>query len=187
MHGSVANEFLVRKKIGKQQHYKKRKQIRYFNTVNIAEWWCESAVVLKVPSLVDMRSTQFLVATFLQLALLIHGQLSVSLRRVERSVICKCQLFCYSDILCHRSPPKGFQIYVLIVTYLFSIFIYQITKSTKVLCVSNILKEHPKVFRKMFILTSTEWRFWDILKTSFLNIFFKCFSISLLFFNIDYR
>ena len=32
----LANDFRVRTKGGKQQHYKKLKQIRYFNIINIA-------------------------------------------------------------------------------------------------------------------------------------------------------
>ena len=32
-----ANDFRERTKEGKQQHYKKLKQIRYFNVINIAE------------------------------------------------------------------------------------------------------------------------------------------------------
>ena len=36
-----ANDFWVRTKGGKQQHYNKLKQIRYFNVINIAKCWCE--------------------------------------------------------------------------------------------------------------------------------------------------
>ena len=34
-----ANDFRVKTKGGKQQHYKKLKQIRYFNIINTAEFW----------------------------------------------------------------------------------------------------------------------------------------------------
>ena len=36
-----AIDFLVRAKAGEPEHYKKLKQIRYFNIINIAECWCE--------------------------------------------------------------------------------------------------------------------------------------------------
>ena len=38
---SPTNAFRVRAKGGKQQHYKKLKQIRYYNIANIAECLCK--------------------------------------------------------------------------------------------------------------------------------------------------
>ena len=37
-----ANYFRVRAKVENEQHYKKLKQIRYFNIINIAEYRCTS-------------------------------------------------------------------------------------------------------------------------------------------------
>ena len=44
---SPKNAFRVRVKGGKQQHYKKLKQIRYYNTANIAECLCKNGCTSK--------------------------------------------------------------------------------------------------------------------------------------------
>ena len=53
----------------KQQHYKKYKQIIYFNIINLPEYWCEISCGLKGSVINQNWSTQFLVAKFSQIAL----------------------------------------------------------------------------------------------------------------------
>ena len=58
-----ANYFRVRAKVENEQPYKKLKQIRYFNIINIAEYRCTSE-----GSVINQSwSTQFRVATFSQM------------------------------------------------------------------------------------------------------------------------
>ena len=90
-------------------------------------------------------------------------ELAMSLRRVNRSVICKCQYFCHFDIqhsqlyrkyyfLCHRNSPSKRFSEVSIATSSFSIFIYQNTKSSTGLNIYNILEECRKALLKMFLI-----------------------------------
>ena len=69
MSSSVANDFRVRTKGGKQQHYKELKQIRYFNIINTAECWCEIGCTSEDSVIHQSWSTRFPMATFSQLAL----------------------------------------------------------------------------------------------------------------------
>ena len=64
-----ANYLRVGTKGGKQQHYKKLKQIRYFNIINIAECWCEIGYTSEGSVINKSWSTQFPVALFSQMAL----------------------------------------------------------------------------------------------------------------------
>ena len=82
----------------KQQYYKKRKQIKYFNIINIAKWWCESAVLLRFPSLTKVEVGNFPLLHFPRWLCLVREQLDMSLRHVEKSVQCKYQCFCHFDI-----------------------------------------------------------------------------------------
>ena len=78
----------------KQQHYKKLKQIRYFNIINIAEcWWTSESSVI-----IQSWSTQFPVATFSQIALFGSWAFAMSLRCEKWSVICEYQCFFLFDI-----------------------------------------------------------------------------------------
>ena len=84
----------------KQHYYIKRKQIRclnIFNIINIltllsadAKW----AILLRVLSLTKVEVHNFLLLHFSRWFCLVNGQLSMSLRGVKRSVICKFQCFC---------------------------------------------------------------------------------------------
>ena len=115
LYASAANVFRVRTKGVKQQHYEKLKQIIYFNIINIDECWCKIGFASEGSFINQSWSTQFPVVIISQMALL-HGQLAMSLRRVKRSIICKCQCFCLFDIqgqfyfkyyfLRHRNPPS---------------------------------------------------------------------------------
>ena len=93
-----ANGFWVRTKEGKQQHYNKLKQIRYFNVINIdIADDAKSAVLcvlLRVRPLVKVEVRNFSLLRFPRWFCLIHDQLGMSLRRVKRLVIFKCQYFC---------------------------------------------------------------------------------------------
>ena len=80
----------------KQQHYKKLKQISYFNFINIAECWCEIGCTSEGLTKVQVRN--FPLLHFPRWLCLVHGKLAMSLWRVKRSVICKCQCFCLFDI-----------------------------------------------------------------------------------------
>ena len=71
MYASPENDFLVRTKGGKQQHYKKLKQIRYFNIVNIAECLCEIGCTSEGSVINQSWSTHLLVDTFFQMALFV--------------------------------------------------------------------------------------------------------------------
>ena len=53
----------------KQQHYKKFKQIWYFNVINIAECWCEIDCTSEGSVINQSSSMQLPVATFFQMAL----------------------------------------------------------------------------------------------------------------------
>ena len=51
----------------KKQHYKKLKQISYFNIINIAECWCKTSFTSEGSVITQSWSTQFPVATFFQM------------------------------------------------------------------------------------------------------------------------
>ena len=65
------NDFRVTIKGGRQQYYKKLKQIRYFNVNNIAECWWEIFCTSKESIVNQSCSTQFPVGTFSQMALFV--------------------------------------------------------------------------------------------------------------------
>ena len=119
VHASAANDFWVRTKRGKQNYYKKRKQIRYLNIfyiVNVLTLLsAKSAILLRVPSLTKVEERNFRLLHFPRLFCLVNGQLSMSLRRVKRSVICKFhvsdslifnngQFYLKCNFLHHRNP-----------------------------------------------------------------------------------
>ena len=58
----------------------------------------KSAILLRVPSLTKVEVPNFLLLYFPKWLCLDHGQRALSLQRVKRSVICKCQCFCLFDI-----------------------------------------------------------------------------------------
>ena len=61
--------FRGKAKAGKQHHYKKLNQIRYFNIINIAgECWCEIGCTSGVSVINQSWSTHIRVATFFQMA-----------------------------------------------------------------------------------------------------------------------
>ena len=84
------NDFRVRIKGGRQQYYKKPKQIRCFNVINIAECWWEIFCTSKESIVNQSCSTQFPMVHFPRWLYLFHGQLVMSLRYVKSLVICKC-------------------------------------------------------------------------------------------------
>ena len=104
MCSSTTNDFRLRAKWGKQQHYKKHKQINYFNIFNIINILtllsanAKSAVLLKVPSLTKVEVSNFPLPHFPRWFCLVHGQFPMSLRRVKRSIIHKLQCFCLFNI-----------------------------------------------------------------------------------------
>ena len=89
--------FLVRANGGKQQNYKKLKQIRYFNIANIAECWCGISCTSEGSVINQSWSTHFLVDTFFQMALFVSWTTYMSLRRVKKLAICEWQCFCLFD------------------------------------------------------------------------------------------
>ena len=101
---STANDFRVRTKRGKQHYYKKHKKIRYLNIFNIISIStllsadAKSAILLMVSSLNKVEVRNFRLLYFPRWFCLANGRLGISLRRVERSVICKFQCFCVFDI-----------------------------------------------------------------------------------------
>ena len=70
----------------------------------------------------------------------------------------------------HRNLP--FEENLLSDNYYFSIlnFHSENTKGTTILYIYSIWEERLKAFLKVFLI---DWRYWDILKTSFLSMFFK--------------
>ena len=88
-----ANDFQVTRKGGKQQHYKKFKQIRYFNIINIAECWCEIGCTSECFVINQSWSMQFTVATFSQMDL--FGSWTTC---YVSAVIYKYQCFCLFGI-----------------------------------------------------------------------------------------
>ena len=113
-----------------------------------AKW----AVLLRVPSItkVEVRKVDFPLLHFPKWLSLFHAQLAMSLRRVKRSVTCKCQ-FSVSLIfnscqfylkyyfLRHRNSPSKRFSWVSIAASLFSIFVHQNTKNTTGLNIYSIL------------------------------------------------
>ena len=94
------NDFRMRTKGRKQKHSNKLKQIRYFNVINTAECWHEIGCTLctSEPSLTKVEVRNFSVLHFPKWLCSVHGQVGISLRRVKRSVIFKCQCFCLLNI-----------------------------------------------------------------------------------------
>ena len=77
-----ANYFRVRTKEGKQKHYNKLNQIRYFNFITIAECCAKLpvlCVLLTVPSLAKAEIRNFPLLHFPKWFCLIHGELGMSL------------------------------------------------------------------------------------------------------------
>ena len=70
-----------RKQGQENKHYNKRKQIRYFNIINIAERWCEIGCTSKTSIINQSWSMQFRLAIFFWMTLLdyINANVSVSL------------------------------------------------------------------------------------------------------------
>ena len=97
VYASVANDFRVRTKRGKQHYWKKRKQIRYLNIFNIINVLAllsadaKSAIHLRVPLLTKVEVRNFPLLHFPRWFCLVNGQLAMSLWRMKRSVICKFQ------------------------------------------------------------------------------------------------
>ena len=54
-----ANDFKVRTNRGNKRHCKKRKQIRYFNIINLLSADAKLTVVLRVPSLKGLAHMEF--------------------------------------------------------------------------------------------------------------------------------
>ena len=93
-----ANDFRLKAKGGKQQHYKKFKQTRYLNIINIVECWCKIGFTSEGFVINQSWSTQFPVATFSQIALFGSWAFAMSLRCEKWSVICEYQCFFLFDI-----------------------------------------------------------------------------------------
>ena len=82
--------FLGENKGPKQQHYKKLKQLRYFNIINIAECWRKIGCFSNVLVINQSWITQYPVATFSQMfpnSQVVYGQLAMSLSLRQSSVI----------------------------------------------------------------------------------------------------
>ena len=135
-----ANDFWVRTKAGKQQHYNKLKQVRYFNVINIAECWCEIGCTLYTSEcsvINQVEVSNFPLLHFPRWFFLIQGQLGMSLRRMNGWSylnVCLFDIQQWSVFKVLLSPSlkctlKEIHLRV-IATFLFSIFIHQNTKST---------------------------------------------------------
>ena len=144
---STRSDFLVRKNSGKQQHYHKRKHNRYFNIIKIVECWRKIGCISEVSVINQSSSTQFLVATFSQMASvwfmgnltcicdMWKGRSYVNANGSVSSIFQNGQLFLKYHFLYHRSFRLKRFSYVWIAASLFAILIYQNTKNTKVLCI----------------------------------------------------
>ena len=93
-----ANDFRVRTKGGEQQHQNKPRQIRLLTLLSADAKPAVICVLLMIPSLTKVEVCNFLLLHFPRWFCLIPGQLGMSLRRVKRSVIYKCQCFRLFDI-----------------------------------------------------------------------------------------
>ena len=99
VYASTAIDFWLRKKRGKQHYYKKRKQIRYFNILNIINILillsadAKSAISLRVRSLTKVEVHNFPLVHFPRWFCLVNRQLAISLRLVKWLVISKFQCF----------------------------------------------------------------------------------------------
>ena len=93
-----ATDFLVRIKGAKQKHFKKIKQIRYFNIINIALCWWEIDCTFEGSVINQSWSSHFPVATFSQMALF-RSWPTCHISTISEGVfICKCQCFCLFNI-----------------------------------------------------------------------------------------
>ena len=70
----------------------------YLTLLTLLKADAKLAVVLKVPSLTKVEVRNFSLLNFPRWLCLINEHLVMSLRRVKRSIICKCQWFCLFNI-----------------------------------------------------------------------------------------
>ena len=66
---STTSDFQMRTNRGKQQYYNRRKQIRYFNIINIVEGWCKIGVISESSVINQNSIKQFRITKFFQMAL----------------------------------------------------------------------------------------------------------------------
>ena len=85
-----ADDNLVKAMGVKQQHYKKLKQIRYFNIINIAECWCEIGCTSEGSVINQVEVGNVVLLHFSKGLCFVHGELVMSLRYVKKVTICKC-------------------------------------------------------------------------------------------------
>ena len=122
----------------------------------------KSAVLLRVLSLTKIEVHNFPWLHFPRWLSLVHGQLAMSLRRVIRSIICKCMMLMflpprYSTMVSFflsttfsvtEIPPRGDSAKC----QLLQIFIYQNSKSIIGLDIYSLLEESVEVLLKMFLI-----------------------------------
>ena len=142
-------------------------QIRYFNILSMINILtllsadAKSAILLRVPLLTKFEWYNFLMLHFPRWFCLVNGQLSVSLRRVKRSAICKFLCFCLFDIQ-HWSVSS--QVLLFSSQKFFPLSFKEIQLSVN--CYVVFLKMFPSDVNR---LTLPRLHFWAY--------FLKCFSI----------
>ena len=93
-----ANDFRVKKKEENNNITRHSSRSDILTLLALLSADAKSDVPLRVPSLTKAEVHNFRLLHFPELLCLVHGQLTLSLRRVKRSVMHKYQCFCLFDI-----------------------------------------------------------------------------------------
>ena len=88
---STRSDFLVKTSSRKQQHYHKRKHIRYFNTINMSSADAKIGCISEVSAINQSSSTQ--------------GRSFVNANVSVSSIFQNGRFFLKHHVLCHRSFP----------------------------------------------------------------------------------
>ena len=93
-----ANDFQVRTKEKNNSITRNSSRSDILTLLTLLSVDVKSTVLLRVPLLTKVPVCNFLSLHFSKWLCLVHRQLAVFLRRVKRSVICKCLCFCLFNI-----------------------------------------------------------------------------------------
>ena len=139
MYASTTSDFQSRTNKEKQQHYNNRKQIRYFNIINISECWCEIVCIFEDSVINQSSSTQFLVATFSQMVLFDSWAI--------------WYVFATYEKVCYRiSPPRRDSSKCELLRLFFQFHLTKLLKALQIFCIYYILEERPKVLLKVSLI-----------------------------------
>ena len=90
-----ANDFRVRTKVWKNNITRNSSRSVILTLLTLLSADAKPALLLRVPSISKVEVLNFPLLHFSKWLRLVHWQLALSQRCVKRSVICKCQCFCF--------------------------------------------------------------------------------------------